>query len=61
MRVKSSLTKLREQITDIRVAMLTTVDEFGDLRSRPMATLEIGDDGDLWFFTAASAPKVSSQ
>lgn len=58
MRAKSSYTKLREQIADIRVAMLTTVDELGDLRSRPMATLELGDDGDLWFFTRCDAPKV---
>lgn len=58
MRAKSSFTRLREQIEGIEVAMLTTVDEHGDLRSRPMATLEIGDDGDLWFFTRVDTPKV---
>ena len=58
MRVKSSFSKLREQISDIEVAMLTTIDELGDLRSRPMATLHVGDDGDLWFFTHVDTAKV---
>jgi general stress protein 26 len=58
MRTQSNFATLREQIKDIKIAMLTTVDDQGDLRSRPMATLEVGDDGDLWFFTRVDAPKV---
>lgn len=50
--------KLGELIKDIKIAMLTTVDEDGSLRSRPMATQKTEFDGDLWFFTRASAPKV---
>lgn len=50
--------KLGEMIKDIEFAMLTTVDEDGTLRSRPMATQQAEFDGDLWFFTRASAPKV---
>jgi general stress protein 26 len=50
--------KLGELIKDIRIAMLTTVDEDGTLRSRPMATQEAEFDGDLWFFTRDDAPKV---
>lgn len=50
--------KLHDLIKDIRFAMLTTVEEDGTLRSRPMATQEFEFDGDLWFFTAAHAPKV---
>ena len=38
--------------------MLTTVDEGGDLHSRPMATQETEFDGTLWFFTRADSPKV---
>ena len=37
--------------------MLTTVDEDGTLRSRPMGTQEIEFDGDLWFFTADPSGK----
>ena len=50
--------RLGEEIKGIRIAMLTTVDEDGSLRSRPMATQEADFDGDLWFFTSAGAPKV---
>ena len=50
---------LNEKIKDIKVAMLTTVDPSdGTLRSRPMVTQDVEFDGDLWFFTQASAPKV---
>ncbi len=54
----AGIKKLAELIKDIQFAMLTTVDEDGSLRSRPMATQEQEFDGDLWFFTAASAAKV---
>lgn len=53
-----NIKKLRELIKDIKFAMLTTVEEDGTLRSRPMATQHIEFDGDLWFFTNANAPKV---
>lgn len=52
------ITKLGEMIEDIDFAMLTTIDEDGTLRSRPMSTQQVEFDGDLWFFTRASAPKV---
>jgi len=50
--------KLGELIQDIDFAMLTTVDDDGTLRSRPMSTQEIEFDGDLWFFTSGDAAKV---
>ncbi len=52
---------LSDKIKDVRIAMLTTVEPNGELRSRPMGTQDlkaIAFDGDLWFFTRASAPKV---
>jgi general stress protein 26 len=49
--------KLREMIKDIEVAMLTTADDDGSVRSRPMLTLDVDFDGDLYFFTKVSAPK----
>lgn len=51
--------KLGKLIKGIRVAMLTTVQEDGSLHCRPMATQEVDFDGDLWFFTSASSPKIS--
>jgi len=53
-----SIKTLREQIKDIDIAMLTTVERDGTLRSRPMATQQVEFDGDLWFFTYDSTPKV---
>ncbi len=50
--------KLGELIKDIKIAMFTTAEDDGSLRSRPMATQKTEFDGDLWFFTRASSPKV---
>ncbi len=53
------LDKLREILKSADVCMLTTVDENGDLHSRPMANPRNTDfDGELWFFTSAGSPKV---
>lgn len=51
--------KLGKLIKGIRVAMLTTVDDGGVLRSRPMETQTAEFDGTLWFFTQFSSHKVS--
>ena len=54
------LQKLKNLIKDIDFCMLTTIDERGDLHSRPMSSNgDIDADGDLWFFTGASSHKVS--
>lgn len=53
-----NIEKLREMVKDIEFAMLTTAEANGTLRSRPMATQEIKEDGDIYFFTHATSPKV---
>jgi general stress protein 26 len=59
-RQDGNLEKLRELVKDIDFCMLTTIDEGGDLHSRPMSSNgEIDRDGDIWFFTNASSHKVS--
>ena len=50
--------KLGALIKDLKYAMLTTVDDDGSLRSRPMATQNAEFDGELWFFTRANSAKV---
>lgn len=55
---QQQLSKIDELIGDIPVAMLTTADDDGSLRSRPMAMPQAAFDGNLWFFTWADAPKV---
>ena len=55
----AGMQKLADIIGDTRIAMLTTEEPDGALRSRPLATLEIDSEGKLWFFTALSSGKVS--
>ncbi len=57
---EGDLQKLRDMVKDIDFCMLTTIDEHGDLHSRPMSSNgEIDPDGDIWFFTGISSHKVS--
>jgi len=57
--VRENIYILQELIKDLKVAMLTTVSDLdGSLRSRPMIAQNWAFDGDLWFLTKASAPKV---
>ena len=50
--------RLRKLLKGFRVAMLTTVTPDGALRSRPMATVRSGAEGEVWFLTKARTPKV---
>ena len=50
--------KLAKLIKGIKIAMLTTAEDDGTLRSRPMATQQTEFDGDLWFFTREHSPKA---
>ena len=43
--------KLYAMIEKVRIAMLTTVEADGSLHTRPMASQEADENGDLWFFT----------
>lgn len=53
------LGKLREIVKAVDICMLTTVDEQGDLHSRPMSNnRDVEFDGDLWFFTYGSSHKI---
>jgi general stress protein 26 len=55
---KTDIEKVRDLIKGIRIAMLTTMDEDGSLRSRPMATQKTEFDGEVWFFTEAGSAKT---
>jgi len=46
-------------IQDIRVGLLTTLDEQGRVHTRPVQTLQVEAAQALWFFTDWSTPKVS--
>ncbi|MFN7145344.1 MAG: pyridoxamine 5'-phosphate oxidase family protein, partial [Myxococcota bacterium] len=55
---KDGVAKLRNILGGGRVAMLTTADETGALRSRPMVVQEIDDEGNAWLVTDESSAKV---
>lgn len=54
----SDIKKIRDLMKDIKFAMLTTMEEDGALRSRPMTTQDIEFDGDIWFFTGIHSAKT---
>ncbi len=56
---RTDIQKLKELVRDVKVAMLTTRDSDGSLRSRPMSTLSVDDDPYLWFFTGKDSPKIA--
>ena len=56
--VQHDFAHLKEMIEDIKIGMFTTADDDGTLRSRPLQTVGVEDDGTLWFFTSQSSPKV---
>lgn len=58
-KLQDGIAKLRELIKGIKIAMLTTVEADGTLRSRPMGTQQTEFDGDLWFFTGKNSGKVA--
>ena len=49
---------LKRHINGIRFAMLTTISQDDSLRSRPMTTQEIGEAGEIWFFTSEDSEVV---
>jgi len=55
---KDVIAHLGELIQGIQVAMMTTVETDGSLRSRPMWTHDRNFDGQLWFFTREHSAKV---
>jgi len=54
----TNLQKVRKIVDDVKVAMLVTETDDGQLRSRPMHTSDYDDNGNIWFFTNEYSGKV---
>lgn len=52
------LQEVAHLVKEIKFAMMTTEEEDGTLRSRPMSTMQMDAAGNLWFFTGLDSPKV---
>ena len=55
---QEKLENLWDKIKDVRIAMLTTTESDGTLRSRPMYMQQAEFVGDIWFFTRDDSGKV---
>ncbi len=51
--------KLREIIDDVKTCMFTTTDENCNVFSRPMLTIKIDNELNLWFFSNENSEKIS--
>ncbi len=55
----AALAKVGEIVSDVKFVMMTTMEKDGTLRSRPMVTMQLDGEGNLWFFTSRSSPKIA--
>jgi general stress protein 26 len=54
----TQLQTLRDEIKEVKVAMLFTQETDNSFRSRPMYTHQVDDQGNIWFFTWKDSDKV---
>ena len=50
--------KVFELIKDVRIAMMASRGDNGQMHARPMATNTVKFDGSLWFYTDIDSPKI---
>ena len=55
---EEAVQKFRELVKDVNICMFTTIDDSGQLFSRPMSTVAIDDEGNAWFFTNEYSEKI---
>ena len=55
---KEAIKKLTEMVEEVKVCMLATIQEDYALHSRPMQTIQVDEDGSIWFFTNEYSSKV---
>lgn len=51
LRREDAIAKIRDIVSDTRICMLATRLDHLPLQCRPMSTLEVDDEGNLWFFS----------
>jgi len=55
----NKFSRLRNMVEHIKIAMLTSLDEKGNLISRPMAVQKMDNEGVIWFFTKKNSTKTN--
>lgn len=54
------MAKLRELIDDISICSLVTLDADGVMRARPMATQQLDENSELWFYVHDDSAKIDN-
>ena len=54
-----AVSKFKKLAEDVNTCMFTTIDDNGQVFSRPMATVHVDDEGNAWFFTNEFSEKVT--
>jgi general stress protein 26 len=54
---KEAIQKIKEMVDDIKTCMFCTEVENVPFRTRPMATAEVDEQGDIWFFSNKESDK----
>ena len=55
---QEAIKKFRKLVNDINICMFITINRAEHEHTRPMATIEVEDDGTMWFFTDIRSVKV---
>jgi general stress protein 26 len=58
LRGKEGMEKIAALVKGIRIAMMSTIDQAGQIHSRPMATQDEPFNGTLWFLTRSTSEKI---
>jgi general stress protein 26 len=53
-----AIDKLKDLLQDVNICMFITTDDNGKVMSRPMATVDTDDEGNVWFFTNEFSEKI---
>ncbi len=55
---QEAVQKLTKLVNEVKICMFATVHEDYSVNSRPMQTIQVDDDGNVWFFTNEYSEKV---
>lgn len=55
---QEAIEKFQELERDVNICMFTTIDNEGNIMSRPMWTADIDEEGNAWFFTNEFSEKI---
>src|SRR5215211_3545057 len=55
---QEAVEKFRDLVSKVTICMFTTVDDNHNIMSRPMATADVDEEGNAWFFTNEFSEKI---